>query len=251
MALPPESYEKARREAQLHVQVELNPVSEKVEERCEYFPLTGKIVRIFRGHRICRVGDILNFDVAVISDDYSPIFFPPGGTIWLRYSDLLSNKYIEVYLNGKPPNCHVALCQYSLIPAPTEEPVMFSYQYDVTQASTEQKPPFSETIPSGYDPMGQVYLEGRAYRNISEGNLRGWVVISNWIIFGIPNIGLFLWCLYELVSRIQKIFTSGLTIETFFIILILLFGLFCSSLVFSLLVKGAANKLSKKRKIQR
>lgn len=119
MALPPETYERARKKAQLHVQVELDPIQQKVQEDCQEFPITGKIVRIFRGHR-CHVSQIVGFDVAVKVS--SEIYL--SGILWLSHADLLYMKYMEVYLNGKPPNCSVALYQYELIEAPTEDPVL-------------------------------------------------------------------------------------------------------------------------------
>ena len=50
----------------------------------------------------------------------------------------------------------------------------------------EQKSPHQERIPSGYDPMGEIYLRGRAYRSLSGGTIPWWVLISGWIIFGLP-----------------------------------------------------------------
>jgi len=43
---------------------------------------------------------------------------------------------------------------------------------------------YHEKIPSGYDPMGEIYLRGRAYRGLAGGRIPWWVLISGWIIFG-------------------------------------------------------------------
>ena len=118
MALPLETYEKAKQKALLHLQVELDPISQNIEEWEKKFPITGKIIRIFRGSRICRLGQVINFDVAVCAPD-APVLM--SGIRWLKYSDLLANKYLEVYLNGKPPNFSVALCQNESIETPTEQ----------------------------------------------------------------------------------------------------------------------------------
>ena len=120
--------------------------------------------------------------------------------------------------------------------------------YDIP---TEQKLSSPENIPCGYDPMGQIELEGRAYQNISEGNLRGWVVITNWIIFGSPGLYMFFWSLYELSSLANSVLKNGLTINNFMLFVILLFALFCSVLIFSILWRGTIKKLYKKRKKHR
>ncbi len=56
------------------------------------------------------------------------------------------------------------------------------------EVPAEQKPPHQERIPSGYDPMGEIYLRGRAYRSLSGGTIPWWVLISGWIIFGSPAL---------------------------------------------------------------
>ena len=65
MALPPESYEQARKNALFHLQIELAPIKQSVQEFDENFPISGKIVRIFRGSQICQLGEFMNFEVAV------------------------------------------------------------------------------------------------------------------------------------------------------------------------------------------
>lgn len=48
----------------------------------------------------------------------------------------------------------------------------------------DQTPPYQERIPSGYDPMGEIHLRGRAFRSLSAGTIPWWVLISGWLIFG-------------------------------------------------------------------
>lgn len=120
--LPPQTYEKARENARFHLQIELDPICKKVEEDCENFPRTGKIVLVFRGQRVCQVGDSVKFDVDVLNS----LEVPCSGILWLDYSDLLCNRYMEAYLNGKPPKCSVAMYQYKLIEAPSEYPIFSS-----------------------------------------------------------------------------------------------------------------------------
>jgi hypothetical protein len=52
------------------------------------------------------------------------------------------------------------------------------------EVPAEQKSPYQEQIPSGYDPMGEIYLRGRTYSTLAGGRIRWWVLISGWIVFG-------------------------------------------------------------------
>jgi hypothetical protein len=54
----------------------------------------------------------------------------------------------------------------------------------VVEVPADPKPPYQERIPSGYDPMGEIYLRGRAFRSLAGGRIPWWVLISGWIIFG-------------------------------------------------------------------
>lgn len=46
--------------------------------------------------------------------------------------------------------------------------------------------PDRERIPSGYDPMQEIHLRGRAFRGLAGGGMPWWVPIAGWVIFGIP-----------------------------------------------------------------
>ena len=54
----------------------------------------------------------------------------------------------------------------------------------VVDVPVDPQSPYQEKIPSGYDPMGSIYLRGRAYRGLAGGRIPWWVLISGWIIFG-------------------------------------------------------------------
>src|ERR687894_768970 len=54
----------------------------------------------------------------------------------------------------------------------------------VVEVPAEQKSPYQERIPSGYEPMGEIYLRGRAFRGLAGGRIPWWVLISGWIVFG-------------------------------------------------------------------
>jgi hypothetical protein len=62
-----------------------------------------------------------------------------------------------------------------------------------------REPMYQQKIPSGYDPMGEIYLRGRAMRNLSSGTMPWWVLISGWVLFG----GLFFLVLGIAISSIS------------------------------------------------
>jgi hypothetical protein len=119
--LAPQDYEKARHQALFHLQVELQSLPSNVKMPCEDLRVKGQVVRIFRGHYHFQIRDTVKFALAVLGDRDAP---PLSGILWLRDSNLRQMQYIEVFLNGKPPIYDVALYQYELIEAPTDEPVI-------------------------------------------------------------------------------------------------------------------------------
>jgi len=44
--------------------------------------------------------------------------------------------------------------------------------------------PYPEIIPSASDPMGEIQIRGHALRTLGGGNVRWWVLISGWLMFG-------------------------------------------------------------------
>lgn len=63
----------------------------------------------------------------------------------------------------------------------------------------ERQPTYHERIPSAYDPMGEIYVRGRAMRSMSSGTMPWWVLISGWVLFG----GLFFLLLTAAISSIS------------------------------------------------
>lgn len=43
-----------------------------------------------------------------------------------------------------------------------------------------------DRVPTSFEPMGEIYLRGRIFRRIASGKTKCWILISSWIIFGIP-----------------------------------------------------------------
>lgn len=54
----------------------------------------------------------------------------------------------------------------------------------VFEVPADPQPLYDEKVPNGYDPMGEIYLRGRASRGLAGGNAPWWVLISGWVLFG-------------------------------------------------------------------
>ena len=54
----------------------------------------------------------------------------------------------------------------------------------VVEIPAEPSSPYQERIPSGYDPMGDIALRGRAARGLAGGQSPWWVLISGWVMLG-------------------------------------------------------------------
>src|ERR671933_1700965 len=77
----------------------------------------------------------------------------------------------------------------------------------------EQKSPHQEKIPSGYDPMGEIYLRGRAYRGLSGGSAPWWVIISSWLIFGGLALVVLVAVLPGILSALVDVFSAHSVID--------------------------------------
>ncbi|MEA5593144.1 hypothetical protein [Rivularia sp. UHCC 0363] len=91
-----------------------------------------------------------------------------------------------------------------------------------------------EKMPSGYDPMGRIKLEGIAFRGLAAGRIPWWVLITGWFVFGIVTFAM-------LIPAIA-LFASDL--------IMLLPTLVISSIPFVILWRGTAAKLSVKKKLK-
>ena len=99
----------------------------------------------------------------------------------------------------------------------------------VEVSANPPKPPWQERLPSGYDPMGEIQLRGRAYRGLAGGRIPWWVLISGWIIFGTP----------VLLILITAIATKNFVLLTVLII---------PSILLIILWRGTVAKLSMKKR---
>jgi tetratricopeptide (TPR) repeat protein len=119
--LPPFEYKKARIQACFHVQVEFDTVPPDVRTPGDV-RVNARVIRIFRGSSSLRVGDRVEF--AVSSRRKQDGYPAPGGVLWTDYARLVGARYMEVYLNGKPPDCPVALWQSEILETACDTPVL-------------------------------------------------------------------------------------------------------------------------------
>ena len=120
MVLPASRYRQARHDAVFHVQIELTDVPSTADTPCE-ISVCAKVVRIFRAGKPLDPGDTVNFGVAVNRPGDE---IPAGGTLWIDYDNLVSYRFMEVFLAGDPPDCRVPLWNYLLLDSPSPEPKM-------------------------------------------------------------------------------------------------------------------------------
>ncbi|NEQ55267.1 MAG: hypothetical protein F6K11_34975 [Leptolyngbya sp. SIO3F4] len=73
----------------------------------------------------------------------------------------------------------------------------FSRDDLVIDVPTEPRSPYVERIPSGYDPMGEIYLRGRAYRGLAGGRIPWWVLMTGWFTFGALGLTIFVPLLFD------------------------------------------------------
>ena len=113
------AYLYGRQSAEFHVQVEVVSL-----EHTDYFPaqvqLEGRLVRIFRDRKNrLAIGDIIIFPVDVTEEG---AYIPTGATLWTYYKNIKSARYLEVFLDGEPPQLEIATWQSAVIPSPSEKP---------------------------------------------------------------------------------------------------------------------------------
>ncbi|BAY86937.1 hypothetical protein NIES267_64480 [Calothrix parasitica NIES-267] len=110
----------------------------------------------------------------------------------------------------------------------------------VYEVPSEVETPYQEKIPSGYDPMSEIELRGRAYRGLSGGRIPWWVLITGWFIFGFVAFAF-------LIPIVSAFITSGFSTALVMLLPALLIG--CIPLM--ILWRGTSAKLSNKNKNRR
>ncbi|WP_404790439.1 hypothetical protein [Altericista sp. CCNU0014] len=54
----------------------------------------------------------------------------------------------------------------------------------IVEIPLESKTPNPDRLPSGFDLIQSIGLEGRAFRGIAGGRIPWWILITGWVIFG-------------------------------------------------------------------
>jgi hypothetical protein len=109
----------ARLHAAYHVQMEL----EKVPNKPGKGQVSGRVVRIFRGTPRLRLGDTVEFEVwaARKQHELQDVLI---GVAYLEFDALRHARYVEVFLDGEPPNCTVPEAQHKIIESPSDAPAI-------------------------------------------------------------------------------------------------------------------------------
>jgi len=104
-----------RREAPFHIQmtVETHAVVRGEAQ------IAGKVVRVFRTDGRLELGDHIAWTIWVCRPGDEPT-----GPAYIYEGALARASFIEAYLCGTPPNCELAVYEFTVIDAPTEQPIM-------------------------------------------------------------------------------------------------------------------------------
>ena len=110
---------RARRLAPLHLQLELDPWGSLCSTSGPK-SIGGRVSRIFQGHDKISVGDRVRFSVNVclVGDE------TPPGAAYLLEDDLRHATYMEAYLDGTPPHCHIVLDECATLAGPRHDALM-------------------------------------------------------------------------------------------------------------------------------
>ncbi len=115
----PNAYLEARRSAQHHLQAQIEAV-----QLPPVFPgeatIEARVGPVFTGDKSL-TGSTVKFDISTLLQSDS---MPTGGVNWVFAEGLVQGAWLEVFLNGDPPHCSVALWQSRPIAGPSETPTM-------------------------------------------------------------------------------------------------------------------------------
>jgi hypothetical protein len=118
MAIPLEGRLRGRRTAPFHIQLELEKPQD-IQRTAGDVQVRGRAVRVFRTDGRLAVGDRFAFPLWVCRAGDEPT-----GPAYIYYDDFMTASYMEAYLYGNPPECKLAAYEFSVIRAPSEEPIL-------------------------------------------------------------------------------------------------------------------------------
>ncbi|CAA0103271.1 Uncharacterised protein [Halioglobus japonicus] len=125
MAWP--AYENAKFDAIYHIQIEVRHDTTEEEnvgrqsQSIDNFPVTGVVKRIFRGDDLLETEAEVYFTIAIAPGDAE---IPDGADFYQDLDRFIASPYLEVFLNGIPPNLEVTASQSSIIENLSLEPTM-------------------------------------------------------------------------------------------------------------------------------
>ncbi|MBE9103370.1 hypothetical protein [Vacuolonema iberomarrocanum] len=111
------AYTERRLRAPYHVQVKFNP--DLIQRESGIVPVQGEVVTKFRGDDKLSVGDEVCFAVALYHNR-NEVFL--GAWSWTHIDEFNEAEFLEVFLDGDPPNCGVHDYSVLLIDAPSTSP---------------------------------------------------------------------------------------------------------------------------------
>jgi len=117
MAVPLAGHLQARKNARFHVQVKIGKIPTDIQTPAQVL-VEGVVVQVFRSDGSLGLGDRVGFLVWVCREgDHVPL-----GPVCGFLDRLASATHIEVYLNGAPPRCEVALDEWLPLETASDEP---------------------------------------------------------------------------------------------------------------------------------
>jgi hypothetical protein len=108
---------KARREAPLHVQLQLTSVPPECPNH--EVAIEGRIVTVFRGQALAAAGAVVEFPIWVCRPGDEPT-----GPAYVYHDTLVAATYMELYLYGSPPKCQLAAYEFVVIASSSATPVL-------------------------------------------------------------------------------------------------------------------------------
>ena len=127
------------------------------------------------------------------------------------------------------------------------------YPFDSDQSKTwcnlcvnippELPNPYPDILPSGFEPMEAIQLRGHTYRNLATGVIPWWIIITSWIVEGIPSLLFLIWVLIGILVA----FAGSFIIDFFLIVLSQGFTILIPAIVICILLKGTMAKMCRNR----
>ncbi|BAU14055.1 hypothetical protein LEP3755_45990 [Leptolyngbya sp. NIES-3755] len=100
-----------------------------------------------------------------------------------------------------------------------------------------------EQRPNGFTPMGEIETDRQAYRALTQGRMRWWVIITSWFAIAFPPLIFAFWAIYNSIP----VLASGDWGAIFVIVVLLGATLIISSLPLLIVIRATRAKLEHDR----